>query len=426
MTIFIAILILGVTTWIASIELSLRNGARTRLLEHLEQSNRREQAARLSPKLDAAADALGLTQWIGVASFLMFWTVGLTDWTLSIGGLMLGAGTGAAMLWVACSAIAPAIARWSGAGLLQASLSVVVLAATSAVFAHSISSLINEIIRRLSGAAIQQHGRSTDAEAELLRSIEEKQRGGEIDQSAAELLGNIMEFTDTDVGEVMTPRTEIEGLELTDDLSVIKAFILEAGHSRIPVYIEDLDHIQGILYVKDLVPYLGEDAADFRMRDLLRRPIVIPEIKPVADLLADFQQAEVHMAIVVDEFGGTAGLATIEDVLEEIVGEIKDEHEGDDDDDEPTLIEVAPRIWEVDGRYHIDDLNETINLALPEDEEYDTVAGWFTATVGRVPDQGESLTVGNMVFSVLEAQPTHITRLRLELRDEEASIPLVS
>lgn len=426
MTIFIAIIILGITTWLAAIELSLRNGNRSRLLEHLEHTGRAEHASRLSPKLDAAADGIGLLQWIGVTAFLTFWTVGLTDGEHSTGGLILGAGTGAAVLWISVSAIAPATARWAGAGLLRTGLAPITLAATSAVGVHAVGRLINEIIRRLSGATIQPHGRSTDAEAELLRSIEEKQRGGEIDQSAAELLGNIMEFTDTDVGEVMTPRTEIEGLELTDDLSVIKRFILDAGHSRIPVYVEDLDHIQGILYVKDLVPYLGEDAADFRMRDLLRRPIVIPETKPVADLLADFQQAEVHMAIVVDEFGGTAGLATIEDVLEEIVGEIKDEHEGDDDDDEPTLIEIAPSVWEVDGRFHIDDLNETINLALPEDEEYDTVAGWFTATIGRVPSQGESLTSGDVVFSVLEAQPTHITRLRLERRDEEAAIPLVS
>lgn len=426
MTIFIAIIILGITTWLAAIELSLRNGNRSRLLEHLEHTGRAEHASRLAPKLDAAADGIGLLQWIGVTAFLTFWTVGLTDGKHSTGGLILGAGTGAAVLWISVSAIAPATARWAGAGLLRTGLAPITLAATSAVGVHAVGRLINEIIRRLSGATIQPHGRSTDAEAELLRSIEEKQRGGEIDQSAAELLGNIMEFTDTDVGEVMTPRTEIEGLELTDDLSVIKRFILDAGHSRIPVYVEDLDHIQGILYVKDLVPYLGEDAADFRMRDLLRRPIVIPETKPVADLLADFQQAEVHMAIVVDEFGGTAGLATIEDVLEEIVGEIKDEHEGDDDDDEPTLIEIAPSVWEVDGRFHIDDLNETINLALPEDEEYDTVAGWFTATIGRVPSQGESLTSGDVVFSVLEAQPTHITRLRLERRDEEAAIPLVS
>ncbi len=426
MTIFIAIIILGITTWLAAIELSLRNGNRSRLLEHLEHTGRAEHASRLSPKLDAAADGIGLLQWVGVTAFLTFWTVGLTDGERSTGGLILGAGTGAAVLWISVSAIAPATARWAGAGLLRTGLAPITLAATSAVGVHAVGRLINEIIRRLSGATIQPHGRSTDAEAELLRSIEEKQRGGEIDQSAAELLGNIMEFTDTDVGEVMTPRTEIEGLELTDDLSVIKRFILDAGHSRIPVYVEDLDHIQGILYVKDLVPYLGEDAADFRMRDLLRRPIVIPETKPVADLLADFQQAEVHMAIVVDEFGGTAGLATIEDVLEEIVGEIKDEHEGDDDDDEPTLIEIAPSVWEVDGRFHIDDLNETINLALPEDEEYDTVAGWFTATIGRVPSQGESLTSGDVVFSVLEAQPTHITRLRLERRDEEAAIPLVS
>ena len=247
----------------------------------------------------------------------------------------------------------------------------------------------------------------------FFRSIEAKHREGELAGAAATLLENVVDFTSTDVGEVMTPRTEIEGIEMTDDLSAIRAFILEAGHSRIPVFEEDLDHITGILYVKDLIPFIGEDASAFSLQPLLRRPIIVPETKPVADLLADFQQAEVHMAIVVDEYGGTAGLATIEDVLEEIVGEIYDEHEGDDDDEEPQLTKVASGIWEVDGRFHIDDLNEAIESTLPEDDEYDTVGGWFTAQFGQVPVAGASIELHDLIFTVMAAEPTHVTRLRI-------------
>ncbi|MDP6987261.1 MAG: transporter associated domain-containing protein, partial [Phycisphaerales bacterium] len=141
--------------------------------------------------------------------------------------------------------------------------------------------------------------------------------------------------------------------------------------------------------------------------------IVIPETKPVADLLADFQQAEVHMAIVVDEYGGTAGLATIEDVLEEIVGEIYDEHEGDDDEDEPVLHAAGNGVWEVDGRFHIDDFNEAVESGLPEDDEYDTVGGWFTARVGHVPAVGESFREEELDFQVLEAEPTRVIKLRV-------------
>ncbi|MBT7351463.1 MAG: HlyC/CorC family transporter, partial [Phycisphaerae bacterium] len=262
-------------------------------------------------------------------------------------------------------------------------------------------------------AAMQPNGRTSDAEAELLRSIDAKQREGELAAGAKTLIENVFDFTTTDVGEVMTPRIDIEGIEMTDDLGVIRAFILSAGHSRIPVFEEDLDHIDGILYVKDLIPFLGEDASGFELRPLLRRPIVIPETKPVADLLADFQQAEVHMAIVVDEYGGTAGLATIEDVLEEIVGEIYDEHEGNDDEDEPVLLETDANTWEVDGRFHIDDFNEAADSLLPEDDEYDTVGGWFTACVGHVPASGESHVVDGLEFEVLEAEPTRVIKLRV-------------
>ena len=275
------------------------------------------------------------------------------------------------------------------------------------------SAFANEVIKRLSGATIHRNGRTSEVEAELLRSIEAKQREGELAEGAKALIENVFDFTTTDVGEVMTPRTDIEGIAMTDDLAVIRAFILTAGHSRIPVFEEDLDHIAGILYVKDLIPFLGEDASAFELRPLLRRPIVIPETKPVADLLADFQQAEVHMAIVVDEYGGTAGLATIEDVLEEIVGEIYDEHEGDDDEEEPVLHAAGEGVWEVDGRFHIDDFNEAVDSELPEDDEYDTVGGWFTARVGHVPAVGESLREEELDFQVLEAEPTRVLKLRV-------------
>ena len=152
---------------------------------------------------------------------------------------------------------------------------------------------------------------------------------------------------------------------------------------------------------------------------MLRRPIRIPETKPVGDLLRDFQQSEVHMAIVIDEYGGTAGLVTIEDVLEEIVGEIQDEH--DSEDEEPlTLDEVFEGRWELDGRYHIDDLNEELELDLPEDEDYDTVAGFMLAKLGRVPEAGDSFDMHGCRFQVVSAAPTHIERVGIERLDEEA------
>ena len=259
-----------------------------------------------------------------------------------------------------------------------------------------------------------------DVEEQLLRSIEHSQREGGIPAEAAEMLENVVDLSSTDVGEVMTPRTDIEGIELTNNLAEIRAFVLESGHSRIPVFEENLDQILGILYVKDLVAYLGAEANGFSLKSILRKPIVVPDTKPVQELLADFQTSEVHMAVVIDEYGGTSGLVTIEDVLEEIVGEIRDEHD-DADADEPELHRVSETTFEVDGRFNLDDLNDELDIALPEDEEYDTVAGFLLANLGHVPRVGEELETQNMRFKTLQATPTQIDRVSIELLSTETS-----
>ena len=226
------------------------------------------------------------------------------------------------LIWFSTGVIGPALARYIGSGLITAILPLLRLAFPIMGPFARITSVFDESVRRLTGANLLER----DAEEELLRSIEDSQRKGGLDDVAVEMLENVVEFADTDVSSVMTPRTDIDGIAFTDELSEIRSFIESAGHSRIPVYSENLDSIEGILYVKDLVRYLGEDAASFRLRPLLREAIRVPETKQVGDLLRDFQSAEIHMAIVIDEYGGTSGLVTIEDVLEEIVGEIHDEH----------------------------------------------------------------------------------------------------
>jgi CBS domain containing-hemolysin-like protein len=412
----LALMALCLASWLAALERALRNGPRSELAEHLDKTGRESLRIHLDARMDGAADVIALLARCLQVLFLALWVAALAGWSPSEasdwGGRLLAAGiTAVPLLWLGSSIVASAIARWAGGSLLRGCLWIIRIAATLAPLVAWVSAFVNEVVKRLSGATLAGNGRTSEAEADVLRSIEAKQREGELAAGARALIENVFDFTTTDVGEVMTPRTDIEGIEVTDDLAVIRAFILSAGHSRIPVFEEDLDHIAGILYVKDLIPFLGEDASTFKLRPLLRRPIVIPETKPVADLLADFQQAEVHMAIVVDEYGGTAGLATIEDVLEEIVGEIYDEHERDDEEDEPVLHEVGQDAWEVDGRFHIDDFNEVIDSTLPEDDEYDTVGGWFTARIGHVPAIGESWCEEGLDFEVLEAEPTRVIKL---------------
>jgi len=425
----VAAILLAPATWIAALAHAVKSVSRSSLVSRLAGGPRSELAHWFVDHVEAAHVGLAFVRTllrIGiVAAVVLGFAVRAAapgaegdpavppvadGFHLTVQGLVLASIVSAALVWFATVVMASSLARAVGEPLVAGSLrSIRVLAILAAPF-RPVVRVTHESVRRLAGAEARDRDES---EAELLRSIEEQQRGGGLDPQAASMLENIVWFNQTDVGEVMTPRTDIDGIEYTDDLAEIRALIGEHGHSRMPVYEENLDHIVGILYVKDLVPYLGADASDFRLQPLLREPKFVPETKPVNELLQDFQRSEVHMAIVVDEYGGTAGVVTIEDVLEEIVGEIQDEHDTDHED-QPSLVKVEEGLVEVDGRFHVDDLNEALSLDLPEDEEYDTVAGLVLARLGRVPEIGEELALDTVRFTVLEATITAIERLRIE------------
>lgn len=418
---FLPLLAAIFATWMAAIELSLRNGSRGAVERALDSKGQRHRWDPVEARLPAVIICIALLRVAASITFLCLWTLdmsGLPGEDFSSTGFFIGAGTGIMIIWLLTSVLATAISKWSAHPIVTLALPLLRLCSNLGFLPGLLARFIDEVIKRLSGANLVRNNEHSEAEVELLRSVEQSQREGGLGETTAEMIENVVEFTSTDVGEVMTPRTDIEGIEKTDDLSEIKAFIGQEGHSRIPVYEEDLDHIVGILYVKDLVPFLGEDPATFRLQPLLRSPIVVPETKVVADLLADFQQSEVHMAIVVDEYGGTAGLVTIEDVLEEIVGEIKDEHEGDLEE-EPELRSLANDHYEVDGRFHVDDLNEALELNIPEDEEYDTVGGYLMACLGRVPDQGDTWDSENVRLTALETTATQVSLIGIEKLPEE-------
>lgn len=412
-TIIIVLLVVG--TYLSALAMALRTLSRASLRARLSDESRIEAAEALLERLEAAMlfSALLRTAFrLGVFVAIMIEVLGIgADATLEPAMLAMAFGIALLTLWLCTTVISSAIARHAGTGVVVRSLWLLRIFALLGTPLWKLVGFLDEAVRRLAAA---EPNEAKEAEAELLRNIEETHLEGGLDEQDAELLENVVEFRTTDVGEVMTPRTDIEGVEVAQDLAAIRDFIIEAGHSRIPVYRENLDNIAGILYVKDLVPYLGADASDFDLESLLRQPILVPETKPVRELLKDFQQSVVHMAIVIDEYGGTAGLVTIEDVLEEIVGEIHDEHEPDDDE-EPELVALDDTHAEVDGRFHIDDLNERLALDLPEDEEYDTVGGFVLASLGRVPEVGDSFQAHNATFTAIVATPTHVKRIGIEL-----------
>ena len=276
------------------------------------------------------------------------------------------------------------------------------------------------VIRRLAGEHAED---SDDIEEQIMSVVSEGEREGKVDETEKEMIEGIVELRDATVDEIMTPRIDIEGIELTDDIETIKAFIAEAGHSRIPVYEGDLDHIVGILYVKDLIPYVGQSMNGFTLKQVLREPTYVPETKLIHDLLSEAQQTNIHMAIVVDEYGGTAGLVTVEDILEEIVGELRDEYEPVEEK-EPAITPLDEHTAIVDARVYISDLNDEIldDLGCPisEDEDYDTVGGFVFAQLGHVPEAGEEFTTGRLHITVIEAEKTRVGKIRLEVISRDA------
>ncbi len=410
-----AVATLIVASYLASLNLAIVRTRRAALEQRFEQLGQQEAGHWLIAHREAVNFTVGLFRTVARLAFFMFVLVALIggigeNFALFFSDLLIAGLISAPALWICSTVIASAIARHAGTGLITRSTWL--LRAFFVIGYPIVKPLwfIDEAVRRLAGA----QPREEEAELELLRSIEDTQREGALQPEAAAMLENIVEFSNTDVAEIMTPRTDIAGIALTNNLQSIRQFIAEAGHSRIPVFEHNLDHIVGILYAKDLLRFLGEDPASFKLKPLLRKPIIVPETKPVHELLADFQRSEVHMAIVVDEYGGTAGLVTIEDALEEIVGEIHDEHEPDHEED-PQLTRQDELHAEVDGRYYIDDLNEELGLDLPEEEDYDTIAGYVLSTFGRVPAKDETFETPLARFTVLDVTATTVRKVGIEL-----------
>lgn len=271
--------------------------------------------------------------------------------------------------------------------------------------------LFDPFVRRLAGVPKRDAKTYADElEQEILDVVSEGERHGAVDEEEKEMIESVIELTDTHVEEVMTPRTEIVAIPKDADLETVLETIRIKGHSRIPVYDETIDTILGVLYAKDL---LQRDAdAPFDLTSMIRKVPFIPEVKLVRDLLREFQAQKLHLAVVLDEYGGTAGLVTIEDILEELVGEIRDEY----DPSAPIEIErVDERTVEVDARMRIDDLNDRLNIELPEDGDYETIGGFVFSRMGKIPKIGERCEHENIGIDVIAAEPRRIRRLRLSI-----------
>ena len=233
---------------------------------------------------------------------------------------------------------------------------------------------------------------------------------GLIEGDERRLIQSIVDFGDTRVREVMTPRPDVVAIRAEATLGDLRALLREQAYSRVPVFKESLDNILGIVFVKDLVQLT--DADERTVTALMRPAHVVPETKPVADLLREFQHRRVQIAIVVDEYGGTAGLVTLEDLLEEIVGEIRDEY---DEESEP-VVELGEGVFVFSGKVDIDELADRLDVEIAR-EGFETVGGYLLARLGRVPAVGEKVDVDALAIEVLEAERRRVTKVRVRRRD---------
>jgi putative hemolysin len=426
-----AVVTIGLGSVLACLGQSLRDLSRTGLEEIAAIRNRPARTAKVQAILkdvDGHALAIGLPRSVCnlvVTAALVLWVADVrtpaeessvvkAGWV----DMAIGVGLASVVLWVFAVVLPNAVARHAGETTVYAWAGFIRVMRVGSTPLMGLTRVMNEVVRRLAGGL--EKNEAEQLQEEILSVVDEAQEEGQFDQTERDMIEAVVRFRDKTAAQVMTPRTEIEAMELSNNLGVVSQTIKRIGHSRIPVYEEDMDHIVGIFYVKDLMRWLAGDAKTqgrtFDLKALLRPAMFVPETKPLRELLRELLQKRVHIAVVADEYGGTAGIVTIEDIVEEVFGDIHDEYEEPAKASGDIVLDVPQGAAEVDARAYIEDVNDALrplSIELPESEDYDTVGGFVTVHLGRIPQAGERFVHGEIAVVVLAAEPTRVTKVRL-------------
>ena len=275
-------------------------------------------------------------------------------------------------------------------------------------------------ILRLMGIKQVEGGEAHHSSEELQYLLEQGKETGALDSSEHELIQNVFDFNERVVKNIMVPRTKISGVDVNTPHDELVQLIISEGYSRMPVYDDVIDKIIGIVHAKDILPLLAR-GEEIVLKDIIRKPYFVPETKKINDLMAELQQKRIQIAIVSDEFGGTAGMVTLEDIVEELVGEIQDEY----DEEKPIVEVVNDREFIVNALAPIYDVNSHLPHDLPEDGDFDTVSGWLGDIFGKIPDVGEQKESNGYNITVLKKSDQNIESVKLELLiNEEDAVDL--
>ncbi len=415
MIILLGLALVGLTLYMSTLAYALRGYSRARLVEELKNGARHRWLDWLDgheAELQAVTGFVRVAANLGVLVCAGVWYMGGRGVAFEARMLALPCGLTLVLLLLFAIGLPHGLAAHLGERILARSFPLLAVLRIALWPVARTLDAADFLIRRMLGKGEQTEAEETErAEQEILDAVSEGEAAGAVDEEQKEIIESVFALDDTTVAEIMTPRTDINAIRADADYETAREAILRGGHSRIPVYEGSIDHVIGVLYAKDLLRVLPGEAG--QARNLIRAVPFVPETKSISDLLDEFRQAKVQIAIVLDEYGGTAGLVTIEDILEELVGEIEDEY---DQALPPVIQHVDSDTLEVDARVHVYAINEELGITIPENGDYETVGGFAFAKLGRIPAAGEEFQHDNIQFRIVAAEPRRINRLRIHVQ----------
>ncbi len=276
------------------------------------------------------------------------------------------------------------------------------------------------LLARLAGAKPEDVTEDV-TEGEIRQMIDEGRENGNIEESETDMIHGIFEFDDRTVGEILTHRTDVTAVELSESLAEVLRTVVENGYSRIPVYKETLDNVVGILYVKDLLGLIGKDLSDFKLSDYIREPMCVPETNNLKDIFERFKSERIQMAVVIDEYGGTLGIVTMEDLIESIMGSISDEYDDEDEEEAESKIKrISDTEFLVAGLALVSEVEEELGISIRNDEECDTIGGLAVSLIGMIPQDGEhpEASLENLSFKIISVADHRVEKLLLTVLTE--------
>jgi len=415
----LALAFLAVAAMFALVRVALQHSNPGRVLSRIASERRRAELEPLLRRADSLATSARILQATAELAFAALLLRSLAGSDAISGSALIRCLLIAVPAILVCTEVLPgAIALRAGDAILIRSLASFDLLQTPLHWIVSALEAARRALMRVIG--LRQDPASARQIVEGLREvIAEAEISGDLDATEREIIGNVMEFRDVSVSAVMTPRTEVEGVEIGEGALAAASRLASSGHSRIPIYDGSLDTIVGVVTARDLLQVAADHGLeDSSLRSILRPAHFVPETKRVSELLSEFRREKIKLAIVLDEYGGTAGLVTLGDIIREIVGSIQDEF---DEETSQPVRRLQNGSAEVDAALRVSEVNEELATEIPEDDGYETLAGFVLSELGHFPKRGEKFVAGGVEYAILDSSERRVHKVSVRRLPHRAS-----